>query len=80
MRRMEVVVKDPGPSATNSPAARRAVNAGVQRALADPKMRERLAKRGGRSTAGTPADFGEGVAHGAAQWEKVVRSSGARGE
>src|SRR6195952_3403984 len=35
------------------------VNAEVNRALADPKMRDKLAELGGRPIAGTPEDFGK---------------------
>ena len=54
------------------------VNAEVNRALADPKMRERLAELGGKPIAGTPDDFGKVIAAETAKWEKVVISSGAK--
>jgi tripartite-type tricarboxylate transporter receptor subunit TctC len=50
------------------------VNAEVNRALADPKMRERLAELGGKPIAGTPEDFGKVIAAETAKWEKVVNS------
>lgn len=53
------------------------VNAEVNRALADPKMRERLAELGGRPIPGTPEDFGKVIAAETAKWAKVVASSGA---
>ncbi len=56
------------------------VNAEVNRALADPKMRERLAELGGKSIAGSPEDFGKIIAAETAKWEKVVTSSGAKVE
>ncbi len=56
------------------------VNAEVNRALADPKMKERLAQLGGRPIPGTPADFGRTIAAETAKWEKVVTSSGAKVE
>jgi tripartite-type tricarboxylate transporter receptor subunit TctC len=56
------------------------VNAEVNRALADPKMRERLAELGGKSIAGTPEDFGKIIAAETAKWGKVVTSSGAKVE
>ena len=56
------------------------INAEVNRALADPKMRERLAELGGRPIAGSPEDFGRVIAAETAKWEKVVVSSGAKVE
>jgi tripartite-type tricarboxylate transporter receptor subunit TctC len=56
------------------------VNAEVNRALADPKMRERLAELGGKPMPGTPEDFGKTIAAETAKWEKVVTSSGAKVE
>jgi tripartite-type tricarboxylate transporter receptor subunit TctC len=56
------------------------VNAEVNRALADPKMRARLAELGGKPIAGTPDDFGKVIASETAKWEKVVISSGAKVE
>jgi tripartite-type tricarboxylate transporter receptor subunit TctC len=54
------------------------LNAEVNRALADPKMRERLAELGGKPIAGTPEDFGRVIAAETAKWEKVVTASGAK--
>ena len=56
------------------------VNAEVNRALADPKMRERLAELGGRPLAGTPEDFGKVIAAETEKWSKVVVESGAKVE
>jgi len=56
------------------------VNAEVNRMLADPKMRDRLAELGGKPIGGTPEDFGKVIAAETAKWEKVVISSGAKVE
>ena len=56
------------------------VNAEINRALADPKLRERLAELGGKPIGGTPEDFGKVIAAETAKWEKVVISSGAKVE
>jgi len=56
------------------------LNAEVNRALADPKMRERLAELGGKPIGGTPEDFGRVIAAETAKWSKVVISSGAKVE
>jgi len=53
------------------------VNAEVNRALADSKMRERLAELGGRAIPGTPEDFGKVIVAETEKWAKVVASSGA---
>ena len=53
------------------------VNAEVNRALADPKMREKLAELGGKPIAGTPEDFGKVIQAETDKWAKVVISSGA---
>jgi tripartite-type tricarboxylate transporter receptor subunit TctC len=54
------------------------LNAEVNRALADPKMKEKLAELGGRTIPGTPEDFGKVMAEETARWEKVVKASGAK--
>jgi tripartite-type tricarboxylate transporter receptor subunit TctC len=52
----------------------------VNRALADPKMRERLAELGGKPIAGTPEDFGRVIQGETDKWAKVVTASGAKVE
>jgi tripartite-type tricarboxylate transporter receptor subunit TctC len=53
------------------------INKSVNAALADPKMKVRLADLGGIPMGGTPADFGKVMASETAKWEKAVKFSGA---
>jgi tripartite-type tricarboxylate transporter receptor subunit TctC len=53
------------------------INKSVNAALADPKMKMRLADLGGIPMGGTPADFGKVMASETAKWEKAVKFSGA---
>ena len=53
------------------------INKSVNAALADPKMKMRLADLGGIPMGGTPADFGRVMASETAKWEKAVKFSGA---
>ena len=54
------------------------MNAEVNKALAEPAQKKRLAELGGVSIAGTPADFGKVIAAETAKWAKVVEASGAK--
>jgi tripartite-type tricarboxylate transporter receptor subunit TctC len=54
------------------------VNSEVNKLLADPKMRARLAELGGTPIAGTPEDFGKTIAAETEKWAAVVKSSGAK--
>jgi tripartite-type tricarboxylate transporter receptor subunit TctC len=53
------------------------VNAEINRALADPRMRARLAELGGVPMVGSPEDFGKTIAAETEKWAKVVATSGA---
>lgn len=45
----------------------------INAALADPKMKARLAELGGAARAGSPADFGKLIADEIEKWSKVVK-------
>jgi tripartite-type tricarboxylate transporter receptor subunit TctC len=55
-----------------------ALNAAVNAAFADPKMKARLADTGGSALAGSPAEFGKLMAQETEKWAKVVRFSTAK--
>jgi tripartite-type tricarboxylate transporter receptor subunit TctC len=52
------------------------LNKEINAALADPKIKARLADLGGTVLPGTPADFGKLVAEETEKWAKVVKFSG----
>ena len=52
------------------------LNKEINAALADPKMKARLADIGGTVLPGSPADFGKLIADETEKWAKVVRFSG----
>jgi tripartite-type tricarboxylate transporter receptor subunit TctC len=56
------------------------INQEINRILADPKMRERLADLGGVPIPGTPDDFAKTVVAETEKWGKVVTTSGATAE
>jgi tripartite-type tricarboxylate transporter receptor subunit TctC len=51
------------------------LNKEINAALADPKLRARLADLGGTMLAGTPTDFGKLIADETEKWEKVIRTA-----
>jgi hypothetical protein len=56
------------------------LNKEVNAALADPKIRARLADLGGTVLAGSPANFGKLIAEETEKWGKVVKFSGAKAD
>ena len=54
------------------------LNREINAALADPKMKARLADLGGTALSVSPADFGKLIADETEKWGKVVKFSGAR--
>ena len=54
------------------------LNKEINAALADPKIKARLADLGGTVLAGSPADFGKLIADETEKWGKVVKFAGAK--
>jgi tripartite-type tricarboxylate transporter receptor subunit TctC len=51
------------------------LNAEINAALADPKMKARLAELGGTTFASSPTDFAKFVADDTAKWQKVIQAA-----
>jgi tripartite-type tricarboxylate transporter receptor subunit TctC len=61
----------------NTPAAIvEKLNGEINAALADAKIKARLADLGGMALAGPPADFGRLIAEETDKWGKVIRAAG----
>jgi tripartite-type tricarboxylate transporter receptor subunit TctC len=56
------------------------LNKEVNAALADPKIRGRLAEQGSGAMAGSSADFGRFIAEETEKWAKVIRAANIKGE
>jgi len=56
------------------------LNREINAALADPKLKERLAVLGGTPLAGSPADFAKLIAEETEKWGKVIRSANIKAE
>jgi len=56
------------------------LNKEINAALADPKMKARLADLGGTVVLGSPADFGKLVVDDKEKWAKVIRAAGIKAE
>ena len=59
---------------------RQAEQGDKRHALADPKIRARLAGLGAAALAGSPADFGRFMAAEAERWGKVIRTTGIKAD
>jgi tripartite-type tricarboxylate transporter receptor subunit TctC len=56
------------------------LNKEINAALADPKIKARMAESGGNALAGSPADFGKLIADETEKWAKVVRAANIKAE
>jgi tripartite-type tricarboxylate transporter receptor subunit TctC len=56
------------------------LNKEVNAALADPKMKARLADLGGVALPGSPAEFGKLIADETEKWAKVIKFAGIRAD
>ena len=56
------------------------LNREINAALADPKIRARLAVLGGTPLAGSPADFAKLIAEETEKWGKVIKFAGIKPE
>ena len=56
------------------------LNQEINAALADPKIKARLADLGGTRVAGSPADFGKLIAEETEKWAKVIRAANIKPE
>ena len=66
-----------GIKAGTSPEIIAYLNKHIEEALADPKMKQKLADLGGVPMGGTPEDFGKIIVSETAKWKKVVEFAGA---
>ena len=56
------------------------LNKEINAALADPKIKARLADLGGTVLAGSPAEFGKLIADETEKWGKVIRAANIKAE
>jgi tripartite-type tricarboxylate transporter receptor subunit TctC len=77
----EAVVRAPIGAPRNTPAKIiDTLNKEINAALADPKMKARIADLGGTVFAGTPTDFGKFIADETEKWAEVIRAANIRPE
>jgi hypothetical protein len=70
-----VLTSDPGRTFTDPKTMLVIVAEQVIAAVADPKMKARLADLGGTGLAGSPTDFGKLIADETEKWGKVTRAA-----
>ncbi len=56
------------------------LNTEINVALADPKIKAKLAELSGAALAGSPADFGKHIADETEKWGKVIRAAGIKAQ
>src|SRR5262245_4191508 len=56
------------------------LNQETNAALADPKIKARMAESGGNALAGSPADFGKLIVDETEKWAKVIRAANIKAE
>ncbi len=56
------------------------LNREINAALADPRIKDRLADQGGTVLPGSPADFGKLIVEETEKWAKVVKFAGLKAE
>jgi tripartite-type tricarboxylate transporter receptor subunit TctC len=56
------------------------LNSEINAALADPKIKARMAESGGNALAGSPADFGKLIADETEKWGKLIRAANIKPE
>ena len=56
------------------------LNQGITAALADPKLKARLAELGGTALVGSPADFGKFIADETEKWGNIIRTANIKPE
>ena len=66
--------------ATRQPRSSTSSNTEINAALADPKMKARLAEWGATALPGSPADFGKLIAEETEKWGKVVKFAGIKAD
>jgi tripartite-type tricarboxylate transporter receptor subunit TctC len=64
-----------GAPGNTPPEITNTLNSEINAALADPRIKTRLAELGGTVLVGSPADFGRLIVEEAEKWGKVIRAA-----